>query len=228
MCIIPRQAAKELEGHIWYSLYGTLSDPKALAVALDRSILELKANLGSRQEDAGRVTEEMDKVREELREIERARIKRRLSDKELDGLEADALQRLKLLEGKIAALDPDQLKELERSKRLLSMALNSRQHVGKGWDPFARISIFNLELIYNGPDPEKWRDDFRRLLDRLDATVVVFPDHAEVRGLIPFTVANDEPWVDPEQPLTAPSRYLRYQSAPLLAAPLYASRVLEG
>lgn len=70
--------------------------------------------------------EEMEKVREELREIDRARIQRRLSAKELDGLEADAPQPLKLLEGKIAALDSAQLKDLERSKHLLSLALTSR------------------------------------------------------------------------------------------------------
>ncbi len=58
--------------------------------------------------------------------------------------------------------------------------------------------MFGPDILTRGPDLDNFTDDIRRdlgrVLDRLHAEIIVFPDHMEVRGILQFTVPLRPDW----------------------------------
>ena len=201
-CSIPRQSEREVVKRLWLHLYESLGDRDHMLAALDASVRDIRAYVEEHSRDVAPMRAELERTTEKLKRIARERINGVLTDEEIDASEAEARSQKGELERKLADLDPrrvDIIKEgqrqLERAE-WLQAALKAGELSGSGGA--AHYGIYGPDLLTTGSDLHdlqgRWRRNFGKVLDRLHAEVIVFPDHMEVRGLLSFTVPLGDQW----------------------------------
>ncbi|NQW16020.1 MAG: recombinase family protein [Chloroflexi bacterium] len=217
---IDRQPADALERAIWRALKAALTDPAKLLHAVDASINLLKGRAGD--------LHNVQRIKDGLAEIVGQR-DRLLARHVLEGMSPDAFAKLEReiddreagFSRQLAILGTDTLAELERTARLLQGAedfkqtLASRVEMGIPADvlsthPAHAASSEYMEFTDAKLSPvirRKSRYSHKTLaeaLDRLDAKIEAFKEHAEVVGVISFDATYDSHEVekvgDPQVP----------------------------
>ncbi len=172
-CPMPGQRADELELRLLESLGQALYNPTNFAQALEVSISELRTRAVSLERDVAPLQTALAEVEEELRRIELAWVRGRISDEELKELEKDAQQRRSHIQARLEALDQGDLSELERTKRILRGAESCLEDVraaqaANSWPPgpplphlfaFAFSQEFGFGASWNPPLPPNWPPD---------------------------------------------------------------------
>jgi DNA invertase Pin-like site-specific DNA recombinase len=199
-CSIPRQSEREVVKRLWLHLYESLGDRNHMLAALNASIRDIRAYVEEHSHDVAPMRAELDRTNEKLKRIARERINGVLADEEIDASEAEARSQKGALEKKLADLDPRRVETLEKAQRQLERAVWLKETVeaGKHSGGAAHFGIYGPDLLTCGSDLHdlqgRWRRNLGRVLDRLHAQVIVFPDHMEVRGLLSFTVPLGDQW----------------------------------
>jgi len=187
------------------TLVSKLQDPASFIATTDAAIERLKDNEAELARGLQPILDELAKVGEERKEIERSRIRAILSSDELNQMERDAKERKQLLETRRDALGPDVPGRLERTRDLISHAEDYRKIAEARAESGMTMSEFNFGSQFaESEDVEKLRKSGRVLgslggdgdtatrladiLSRLHADIYAFTDYLEVRGVIDFPV----------------------------------------
>ncbi len=201
-CSIPRQSEREVVKRLWLHLYESLGDRDHMLAALNASVQDIRAYVEEHARDVAPMRAELERTNEKLKRIARERINGVLTEQELDGSEAEARSQKGALEKKLADLDPRRIETLRNAQRQLERAewLQKAVEAGElsGSGGAAHYGVYGPDLLTTGSDLHdlqgRWRRNLGRVLDRLHAEVIVFPDHMEVRGLLSFTVPLGDHW----------------------------------
>lgn len=200
-CNVPRQPAELLERSIWDALQEALRDPTSLANALDVTINDLRGRVTELDAEAGPVHAAIagiDGERERINDLYRLG---ELSRPRYMERRDDLLKNRERLGAQLDAIGPDQLVELESARAMLKGAedlnrtLRVRAERGMPIDRFSFLPAVaeSDELVEFRAGPDYPLSDIEEadiptalgsLLDHLHGKVFVYPDRAEVRGIV--------------------------------------------
>ena len=199
-CTVLRMKKDRLEALVLGLIVVSLQDPVRLAQALDASMKTVKASLEEYGREVGPIDEALEHVRGQLKELERARIRRTLSGEELDSIEKELTTLFADLEARRAAYGPERLKQVEEARALLPAVEELMAWAEKGRtglpvegllaglpvEPgLARLLAIMPTKPAKAGEPSDWRRDMLTgLLDRLHAKITMYPNHIEVTGVL--------------------------------------------
>ena len=218
-CDLKGLKAELVEEQLLAVLCNAMLKPDNFARALERSIDELRSKVTDLERDAGPLSQALREADEELRRVERAWIKGRLSDVELAELERDAEARRERIQFQLDAIDTGDLEDLERTRSLIGAAqtsLEMARTADTNWwsHPEAPPMWFTDVLTPPGwpsgdfvdgdtpensvydtlppIDPDHTARTLTEALDRLQAEIWAKPASLEVRGLIKVAVPDGD------------------------------------
>ncbi len=218
-CDLKGLRADDVEEQLLAGLCNAMLKPDNFARALERTIAELHSRIGDLEREAGPLAQALHDAGEELKRIDRAWIRGRLSDDELVEMERDAEARRERIQSQLDALGAGDLEDLERTRSLIGAAqasLAMAKTAGVNWwsHPEAPPMWFTDVLTPPGWPPGDFLDrgapetvvydtfpevdsshtarTLKEALDRLQAEIWAKPESLEVRGLINVKVADGD------------------------------------
>ena len=215
--------AEDLEWSLLSGICDSMFVPRNFAKALESTISELRTRKDDLERGVGPLREALEDAEAELRRIELAWVRGRLTADELSKLEKDALERRERTQARLESLAPDDLDELERTRSLLEAAQRSQEMAQQSGDVWgfneapplwfaSALTSFssNVDVVSDDPSdsevtydtmppisPSVVAERLKEMLDRLQAEVWAETGRLSLKGVINISIPPSEPIVYP-------------------------------
>jgi site-specific DNA recombinase len=203
-CNAPRLDADWLEGEVWSRIETIINDPKKLEQLLSDTIERLRIRVTELETRLRPIDEQLSKLAENKRRLAEGWVAGTLGQEWVEAERLKIEKEENRLRDLRAEVDPDQLKELDRTrsilrfwqKRLVAMSWNLEDEKGEVErsveEPHKIVStLVNFEdseisKIMHFPSTK------REMLDHLQVRLIVYVDRVEVKAVFPIEPVDSQ------------------------------------